>query len=81
MVQIIASFAGVPADPASTMKIYAISGELVRTLAVSGGSATWDLQNTDGQSVVSGIYFVVLDGRDPNLGRKDTKVIKVLVTH
>jgi hypothetical protein len=81
LVQIIASFAGVPADPASTIKIYAISGELVRPLAVSGGSATWDLRNSDGQFVVSGIYFVVLDGRDPNSGRKDVKVIKLLVTH
>jgi flagellar hook assembly protein FlgD len=81
LMQIIASFAGTPADATSNIKIYTVSGELVRSLTISSGAATWDIRNNDGQFVSSGIYFLVLDGRDPNSGLKKDKIVKILVTH
>lgn len=76
-----ASFAGTPADSQSKIKIYATNGELVRTLILSFGTASWDLRNNHGQAVGSGIYIAVLDGIDPASGQSLNKIIKVLVTH
>jgi flagellar hook assembly protein FlgD len=67
------------ADGRSNIKIYTVSGELVRTLALSNGQATWNLTNAQGQTVSSGIYLIVLDGVDVNTGNRATKVIKVVV--
>jgi hypothetical protein len=76
-----ASFAGVPADSQSKIKIYTIGGELVQTLGLPAGTASWDLKNLGGQMVSTGIYIAVLDGRDPASGIKLRKVAKILVTH
>ena len=80
-IQMFASFAGVPADSQSRIKLYAISGELLRTLWVSAGTSSWDLKNNNGQIVVSGLYFAVLDGVDPVSRQKLSKIKKILVLY
>jgi len=45
--------------PYSTIKIYTLAGELVKTLKVNDASktVTWDGRNEDGGEVTSGIYL------------------------
>ena len=52
------TFTGLPTVP-STIKVYTIMGELVRTLTTDGSSATlpWDVKNADGAPVASGVYL------------------------
>jgi hypothetical protein len=76
-----ASFAGIPADNQSKIKIYATDGELVQTVTLNAGSATWDLRNSSGQMVASGVYLAVLDSVDPSTGQGLNKIVKVLLTH
>jgi len=53
------TFDHLPDGFVSTVKIYTISGELVRTLS---GTQTlrWDMRNDGGQNVASGIYLYLL---------------------
>jgi hypothetical protein len=76
-----ASFAGVPADARSNVKIYTVAGELVRTIQVTDGTVTWSLEGDDGQPVASGVYLALLEGIEPTSGQKLTKITKVLVIH
>ena len=76
-----ASFSGTQADGQSKIKIYATSGELVKTLDISNGAALWSLDNLNGQVVSSGVYLAVLEGIDPTTGQKARKISKVLVSH
>jgi hypothetical protein len=78
-VRLSASFGVNVADGRSMLKLYTVSGELVRTLTLSAGQASWDLTNAQGQAVSSGVYLIVLDGVDVNTGNPASKVIKVLV--
>jgi hypothetical protein len=80
-IQFTASFAGNPADSQSKIKVYTVSGELVQTLPISGGTASWDLKNSSGTTVASGLYLAALDGVDPLSGQGLTKIVKLLVTH
>jgi len=80
-IQFVASFAGTLADGQSKIKIYAVSGELVQTLAVQNGTAAWDLSNTGQKMVASGVYLAVLDGVDPANGQQGRKIVKVMVIH
>lgn len=43
----------------TTIRIYTLDGELVRTLNVTDGSPTlvWDVKNGDGEAVASGVYL------------------------
>ena len=68
-----------PADSGSRIKIYTVSGELVRTLIPSAGQVTWDLNNSTGQAVSSGLYLVVLDGTDPSTDDPVEQTVKVAV--
>lgn len=81
ILKFIASFAGIPADNQSKIKIYTTAGELVQTLGISAGTASWDLRNINNFTVVSGVYIAVLDGIDPAGGQKLSQVKKILVTH
>ncbi len=81
ILKFIASFAGIPADSQSKIMIYAVDGELVETLRLTGGMASWDLKNMNGLTVSSGIYVAVLDGIDPVSGQALSQIKKVLVTH
>jgi hypothetical protein len=44
----------------STVKIFTVSGHHVRTLSTSGSSVSWDLNNTSGDRVASGVYLYVV---------------------
>ncbi len=62
----------------TTLKIYTLSGELVRTLvdkpaAVEDVTVAWDGKNADGQTVAGGVYLARLEA--PSM--KDGKVVKV----
>jgi hypothetical protein len=46
----------------SSLKIYTLSGKLIRSLTESGGEASWDGKNTDRQSIAPGLYiYVIID--------------------
>ncbi len=74
-----AGFASTPANDRSSIKIYAVSGEWVTTIGLSLGTASWNLTNSQGQAVSSGIYLLVLDGINPVIGGQERKTIKVIV--
>jgi hypothetical protein len=49
----------------STVKVFTISGHLIRTLSAPGGSVTWDLKNSSGEKVASGLYLYLITS-DPS---------------
>jgi len=58
--------------PHTTIKIYTLSGELVKTLKETKGEdkITWDGRNEDGDRVVRGIYFFTTNNpREKNRGK------------
>jgi len=58
--------------PHATIKIYTLSGELVKTLKETEGQdkITWDGRNEDGERVVRGIYFFTAESpREKNRGK------------
>jgi hypothetical protein len=78
-IQVSAAFGLMPADGRSSLKIYTVSGELVRSLSFTTGQVSWDLTNRQGTPVGSGVYLLVLDGVDVNNGVPAKKVIKVVI--
>lgn len=48
------------------IRIYTISGELVRTIESGKSQALWDLNNDQGQKVASGIYLLLITDQDNN---------------
>jgi len=50
------TFTDIPAD--CTIEIYNLSGELIRKIEISSGNGqyAWDLKNSSGESLRSGIY-------------------------
>lgn len=80
-VQFYASFAGISADGQSTIKMYSVAGELIKTLTFANGKTSWDTTNNSLQQVASGVYLAVLDGVDPTSAQKSHKVVKVMVLH
>jgi hypothetical protein len=78
VVRLNASFGSGPAPDGSPVKVYAVSGELVRTLALLGGQASWDLANDQGNPVSSGVYLFCLDVMDGE-GRAVRRVVKAVV--
>ncbi|MBI5554485.1 MAG: S8 family serine peptidase [Elusimicrobia bacterium] len=50
----------------STVKIYTLTGELVRTLKddLALGEVAWDAANEDGQKVASGLYIFLVESSD-----------------
>jgi hypothetical protein len=79
-IQLTAQVDGNPVNASGVVKIYSLSGELLRQLDLAGGRGIWDLTNLQGGSVASGIYLVVLDTKDAN-GNPARKVIKVGIKH
>ena len=59
----------------STVKIFTISGHLVKTLTPAANSVSWDLTNNGGDKVASGVYFYVVTVGDQK-GRGKLVVIK-----
>ena len=51
------------ATPSSELRIFTLSGRWVRTIGMTSGTGTWDLNNDSGRRVASGIYmYVITDG-------------------
>lgn len=78
-IRLLATVEGNPVNGSHILKLYDTSKELVKTLDMSGGQAVWDLTNSVGQDVASGLYLIVLDTVDPQTGSPAQKVIKVVV--
>jgi hypothetical protein len=78
-IRLLGTVEGNPVTGNRVLKLYDTSKELVRTLDMSGGQAVWDLTNSAGQEVASGLYLIVLDIVDPQTGTPAQKVIKVVV--
>lgn len=57
----------------STLKLFTLKGELVREIPTEAGNIMWDVKNTAGESVQSGVYFGVVDGQDSD------KTFKVVI--
>lgn len=53
------TFDRLPTDGVSSVRIFTISGELVRSLAGTA-SVQWDLRNDSGERVASGIYIYLV---------------------
>ena len=65
------AFAGLP-DRECKIKIFTLSGVLVRTINHDGrsGTAFWDLISRNGQDVVSGVYLYAIEaGNEHKIGR------------
>ena len=59
----------------TAVKIFTVSGRLVKKLDAPGGSATWDLTNDSGEKVASGIYlFVCTDNQGDHFRGKFTVI-------
>jgi len=55
-------FEGLTAN--ATVKIFSVSGHLVRTLGPASGRVSWDLRTESGQEAASGLYlFLVVDSQ------------------
>jgi len=52
-------FDQIPAATVATLRIFTISGELVRTMT-GAQNLQWDLRNQGGQNVASGVYLYLL---------------------
>lgn len=51
------------AVPGARIRIYSLSGELVRGLTADGlGTAVWDTRNKSGGKAASGVYFILVKG-------------------
>ncbi len=60
------------------VKIADAGGNVVRTFKSTGGSATWDTCDFQGDRVKSGVYFVISSNADTN-GDSENVVTKILI--
>ncbi|MBK8575120.1 MAG: T9SS type A sorting domain-containing protein [Elusimicrobia bacterium] len=63
-------FDRMPVD--STVRIYSMTGGLVKEIRESSSSVNWDVKNDSGDSVASGVYFVRVSGSG---GDKTFKIV------
>jgi hypothetical protein len=66
------TFANLPLN--STVKIFTISGHLIKTITPTIATATWDLTNDSGDKVASGIYIYLITTGDTGYGVNGQKV-------
>ena len=59
----------------STVKLFTASGRLVRSLDAVGDTATWDLKNSAGDKVASGVYLYLIMA--PSGEKKTGKVVVI----
>jgi hypothetical protein len=52
--------------PGSSLRIYTLSGKLVKKLNESSGEAIWEGKNTDGKSISPGLYIYVVTDTQGN---------------
>jgi len=67
-------FSSLTAD--STVKIFTMSGYLVRSLSPTSGKASWDLKNDSGEMVASGIYLYSVTDTSGNKSQGKLAVIR-----
>ena len=60
----------------ATVRVFTISGRLVKTLTISGGLATWDLRNSAGELVASGLYIYLVTAPDGQKIRRQIALIR-----
>ena len=60
----------------ATVKIFTVSGHLVKTLTPAVNSVTWDLTNDSGDKVASGVYLYLITDGQGNKARGKLAVIK-----
>jgi tripartite motif-containing protein 71 len=58
--------------PDSTIDIYNLNGEKVKTITPSENSCQWDVRNQEGEEVASGVYYVRVSGSG---GDKTFKIV------
>jgi hypothetical protein len=58
------------------LKIFTVSGHLVRSLPKSSGSVSWDLNNDAGDPVASGIYLFLIKDNQGNQRRGKVAIIR-----
>jgi len=71
----------------STIRIYTISGDLVTSLnhsvvtenAIGGNRAVWDLRNSNGIPVASGVYIAYITVTDENGTAIGEKILKLAI--
>src|SRR5262249_28993600 len=56
----------------SKIRIYTISGRLVVSLSTDQNRLDWDLKNSSGEKVASGVYYFVIESPE---GKKNGKLI------
>ena len=59
----------------SVVRILDSSGNLVRILQGQGGEVTWDITNTSGSRVASGVYTIICNTVDGSA----SKMVKVVI--
>jgi hypothetical protein len=71
---------GVPVGPNNEpLRIFTLTGELVKTLPWQNGQTSWDLTRLSGQTVASGLYLASEEASDVLSGTKIHKTVKVIV--
>ena len=53
-------FAGLPGTEMTVLRIYTLSGKIVKEIAGSGAELNWDCRNSENMDIVSGLYVYVL---------------------
>jgi hypothetical protein len=57
-------------NPNSNVKVFTVSGHLVRSLDAPAGSVSWDLKNASGDRVASGLYLYLITSGSSHLRGK-----------
>lgn len=62
-----------------SIRVYNLAGELVFKEGMQAGTASyrWNLRNRQGTRVVSGLYIVVFEARDPLMNRTDRRLVRL----
>jgi len=58
----------------ATIKLFTVSGHLVKTLIPNIATATWDLKNDSGDKVASGVYIYLITTGDTGYGGNGQEV-------
>jgi flagellar hook assembly protein FlgD len=62
------------------VKVYTLAGELVAKLEFANADmAVWNLTNTRGEPLASGVYLVVVLASDPQSGLTERQILKLAV--
>ena len=56
----------------ATIRIYTLTGTLVKDIGNATGNVVWDVKNDSGEDVASGIYFARISGSG---GEKTIKIV------